>query len=133
MTHIFKQPTENKEQYYCSFGNEDYIDNDGFARCEKINDNVIAKIISNKKPKHFNDKIKHDRYYIKMSPNMEVYNPISLHTTSNNNQQKFTHINKIRKDTWTFKEVDKSIFDKYLLFVKTENMQTFKDVQRQLK
>jgi hypothetical protein len=135
MNHIFQQPKQNNEtKYYCFFGKEDYIDEEGFARAKNSeNQEIIAKAVSNKKPKHFSDNIKHYRYYVKMSPNMELFNPISLYSTSSNNKQEFSHINRICKDSWIFKEVDKNIFDKYLLFLKTKNMQTFKDIQRQLK
>jgi len=134
MNHIFKQPKKDiQEQYYCNFGIEDYIDDNGYARLNTLTKDVVAKAVCNKKSKHFTDNLSYYRYYVKMSPNMELFNPIKIHSTENNNKQEFTYINKVCKGTWDFKEVDKLIFDQYLLFLKTKNLKTFKDIQRQIK
>lgn len=138
MDNIFRplsgQGVEAQEKYYCSFGSEDFLDEDNLPRTNDANsENIVAKITCTKKPKHFNDKVKYNRYYIKMSPNLELYNPVQLHTQESRNKTQLKHINKTCKSSWLFKEVDKSVFDKYLLFLKTKNMHTFKDIERQLK
>lgn len=136
MTNIFNpNPVNNEETYYCSYGKADFIDQEGLPRTEdKNHEDIIAKIVRNKKPKHFSNTKQYSRFYLKVSPNMELYNPIKLHSTlSDNNTTEFKHINKVCKDSWLFHEVDENLFNRYLLFIKTKNMQTFKDIERQLK
>lgn len=132
---IFKplssEPSIKEQKYYCCSGKEDFIDEDGYPRSENENNTeVVAKALSNKKPKHFNDKIAHYRFYIKMSPDKQPFNPVELHSSL---KDKSTFINQTCKGTWIFKEVDKSVFDLYLKFLKSKNQKYLKDIGRQLK
>lgn len=131
----FSISEDTEEKYYCQYGQEDFIDEDGWARLENPNnENILAKAVQNKKPKNITEKIKHYRFFLKVSPNMELYNPKTIHSSLSSKQQKqFSYINKTCKSSWIFKEVDQNLFNRYLLFLKTMNMQTFKDIQRQLK
>lgn len=133
-SHIFsKEPTSGSNtQYYCLSGMEDYIDDDSNPRVNTDDDRVVAKAIQNKRPKHFGDNKLYFRYFIKMNPNFEPFDPIEYHS-SIKDKQKFAHINSVCKTTWNFKEVDKTIFDRYILFLKTKSIQTLRDIERQLK
>ena len=122
-----------QEMYFCIKGKQEFFDNLGYPRLSNPdNEDVIAKAIQNKKPKHFNDKNKFYRYYIKMGPNLELFNPIELHSTIKEKSSKFSHINTICKNNWNFKEVDRSVFDQYINFLKSPHPKTLKDIQRQL-
>lgn len=124
-------PSIREQKYYCCSGIEDFIDKEGFPRVnQETNKNTVAKALCNKKPKHFNDNITHYRFYIKMSPNKEPYDPVEIHSSF---KDKSTFINQTCKNTWSFKEVDKFIFDQYLLYLKTKNQKYLKDIRRQLK
>jgi hypothetical protein len=132
--YIFTQPKQSDNaQYYCLYGYEDFLDDNNNPRVEKEEDDrVVAKAIRNKKPKHFNDNTAHFRYYIKVNPNLEIFNPIEYHS-SIKDKKLFSHINQICKSTWHFKEVDTSVFNKYIAFLKHKNAQALKDIERQLK
>lgn len=133
--YIFSSNSHNtsNDQYYCLLGKEDYIDNNGNPRINNINDErIVAKAVRSKKPKHFSDTNIHYRFFVKMNPNLEVFDPIEYHS-SIKDKTLFSHVNQVCKQTWEFREVDKSIFDKYLLFLKTQNIQTLRDIERQIK
>jgi len=133
--HIFFQQRHDHcdNQYYCLLGKQDYIDEYGNPRVTEMDDDrVVAKAVQSKRPKHFNDTKTYYRFYIKMNPNSQMFNPIDYHS-SIQDKSLFAHVNQVCKHTWQFKEVDKSIFDKYILFLKTKNIQTLKDIERQIK
>jgi hypothetical protein len=132
--HIFKTPSPIvSNRFYCLSGQEDFIDDEGNPRIEQEEDpRVSAKATQTKRPKHFKDTSNYYRYYIKMNPNLEIYNPIQIYS-SIKDKSKFAHINSVCKSIWTFKEVDISIFTKYITFLNTKNIQSLKDIERQIK
>jgi hypothetical protein len=132
--HIFRtQNPDTQSMFYCLSGQEDFIDKENNPRVTEEQDNrVTAKAVQNKKPKHFKDTSNQYRYYIKINPNLEIYNPINLHS-SIKDKKKFSHINTVCKNDWAFKEVDKSVFDKYVAFLTHQNAQSLKDLERQIK
>lgn len=133
MEHIFRTADTNNstELYFCLRGDEDFIDDNDRPR---INDphstKIAAKSIQNKKPKHFGSSSQYHRYYIKLSPTGEVYNPIHYHRIKD---KKHNIVNQICKNEWTFKEVNKVLFDKYIQFLNTSNISWLKEIERDTK
>lgn len=136
MTEYIFRSKQNDDQdglYYCLSGNEDFIDDQNNPRINKENDpRVVAKAVQNKKSKHITESVSYYRYYLKTNPNLEIFNPIEYHS-SIKEKKLFSHVHAVCKNTWTFKEVDKSLFDKYIIFLKTKNIQSLRDIERQLK
>lgn len=127
------KPKSQPNLYYCLSGQEDFLDDNNNPRVNsESDDRVVAKAVQNKKPKHFDDTNLHYRYYLKINPNLEIFNPIEYYT-SIKDKKLFSHVNAVCKNTWDFKEVDKTIFDKYVLFLKTKNIQTLRDIERQIR
>jgi hypothetical protein len=121
------------EQLYCLIGQEDFIDDDGFPRInDPESDNVVAKSVQNKKGKNMTSSQNYCTYFVRISPNLELYNPINR-LSPIKDKRKYNFIDSICKETWTFKEVNKQIFDKYLTFLKTKNLSWLKDAERELK
>lgn len=133
---IFSSKTNNnsEDKFFCLSGDEDYIDEDGMPRL--YNDSassVVAKIVFSKKPKHFTEsKQTHPRYYIKLDPNSKIFNPKKI-LSSIEEKNSLDFLNKVCKNTWEFKEVTPQVFQKYLMFLKTQNLSWLKDAQRDLK
>lgn len=123
----------NTDKFYCLLGSEDFLDDNGFPRCEKETENVSAKEVYSKKPKHFTDSEKsYARFYIKLDPNSKVFNPKKI-LSFVQDKDSLNFINNICKTEWTFKEVTPQIFQKYITFLKTQNLSWLKDAQRDLK
>lgn len=122
----------SESQFFCLKGQEDFIDENGFARTNEDSDRVSAKIIQNKKPKHFNAANNYLSYYIKTNPNMNLFNPIEL-LCPVKDKTKYNFINEKCKDGWFFKQVTKQIFDKYIIFLNTKSLSWLKAAERDLR
>lgn len=129
--HLFTTNQDVSYKYYCLKGKEDFIDDDELPRVSSDhNEALAAKSVQNKKPKHFNSTNTNYRYYIKIHPSGKAYNPIEYFKIKDTNSNKL--INEICKDGWSFKEVNKSIFDKYLRFLTTHSLSWLKEVERDI-
>ena len=79
-------------------GSEDYLDDLNDPRVNAENDaSVVAKALQSKKPKHFGDTTVHYRFYVKINPNFELFNPIEYHS-SITDKKLFSHIKNFLND-----------------------------------
>lgn len=132
------QTSKEDSVFYTISGQEDFLDEEGNPVVKDgQSDKVYAKAINNRKPREIKiqnnsglNKISYS-FYIKVSPESIPYNPKKLHSVTDNNSLSF--VNEKCKSGWFFKEVPKSIFDKYLLFLKTKSIKWLKETQRELK
>lgn len=124
----------NNDRFYCLAGSEDFVDDDGFPRVEENNiSNIMAKVVFSKKPKHFEDSNKsYARYYIKLDPNSKIFNPKKI-LSSIEEKNSLSFVNSICKTEWEFREVTPQIFQKYITFLRTQNLSWLKDAQRDLR
>ena len=68
--------------FYVVAGTEDYVDEDNYPRSTSLDDRVYAKAVADKPTKHFHNNRGLDyRYYIRMSPNRQLINPIDILST----------------------------------------------------
>lgn len=127
--------TSNKQECICytDSGHEDYVDDEGnFIILDQASERVYAKAINNRKSRQIkNNDIFPYKFYIKINPESIVYNPKKIHSV--NEQNKLSFVDSACKSGWFFKEVPKSIFDKYLLFLKTQDTRWFKEVNKEIK
>lgn len=125
----------DKEECICytDSGNEDFIDDEGnFVILDRSSDKIYAKAMNNRKSKQIkNNEIFPYKFYIKTSPESIVYNPKKIYSADK--QNKLSFVDTTCKSGWFFKEVPKSIFDKYLLFLKTQDMRWFKEINKEIK
>lgn len=132
-THIFTtNSTSIDTKFFCLKGQEDFIDENGFARMSQDSDKVSAKIISDKKPKHFNSTTNYLSYYIKASPSMDLFNPVEL-LCPVKDKDNYNFINAKCKESWSFYQVTKQTFDKYITFLNTKNLSWLKAAERDIK
>lgn len=132
--HIFSTKNDDiQECFYCLAGKEDFVDEAGRPRVQDSDSpNIAAKAVRSKKGKHFNDNASYNRYYIKCSPSNTLYNPVELHAIKDTKKQ-YGFIDKICKSEWSFREVDYTVFDKYLTFLQTSNITWLRDAERTIK
>ena len=89
--------------------------------------------IQNKKTKVISQNSKNKfSYFIRSSPNSDLYNPINLLSPIKNKRQ-YNFIDNICKNEWSFIEVNKNTFDKYIKFLTTKNISWLKEAIRDLK
>lgn len=118
-----------EDQYYTLIDNKDFLDEKDNPRKTELSDAVYAKAIVNKKSKHIVDSKLYYSYYILVNSKNEIYNPIQLHSSI---KSKSGFIDKVCKTEVFFKEVDKSIFDMYISFLRTKNLRLLKNINRSL-
>lgn len=124
----------SNSRFYTKIGLQDYVDESGYPRLNDENhEHVYAKCTKDKKSKHFIDSNTSNRYsyYIMTDPSKNIFNPIKLHTIEPNIKKSF--INQVCKSNLRFTEVSEAIFNKYLNFLATENIQWLNHAQREIK
>ncbi len=123
---------KDKDKYYTFFGNEDFIDENGFPRLEEESDQVYAKCSLSKKPKHITSRSNLGvdqnsyKYYIALNASKKAYNP------NDPNQPKGNFIDNVCRDGSKLKEVNQYIFEKYIKFLITKNDGWIREINRDL-
>jgi hypothetical protein len=133
---ILQQKTSVEDLFYTLEGEHDALDDQGYPTVagSKL-DRVFAKAIYGRKPRELKinngvNRISY-RYYILANPEKIPYNPKKLHSVEK--KDKLSFVNNVCKEGWSFIEVSKTAFDKYLMFLKTKNLKWLKETQRELK
>lgn len=126
------KPVDQVEMFYCVNGKQDFIDEQGnFRVTDKDSPNIAAKCIQNKKSKQIQGGTNYYSYYIRMTPNSTLFNPVEKLSPIKDKRQ-FNFIDSTCKDSWVFKEVSKVVFDKYLNFLNTKKIAALKDIERDI-
>jgi hypothetical protein len=132
---INNTPKNNNSIFYTHKKYSDEINKEGYPTVtDEASPYIIAKALCNKLPRNFiNDehinKLTY-RFYIKMSAELQLYNPKKFHTTTDIN--KLTFLDTVCKDGWNFKEVTRTAFDKYLMFLKTDSIKWYNAAQKEI-
>lgn len=119
-----------EDKFYTLIEHQDFLDADKNPCKKELSEDVYAKAVLNKKPRHISEKKKHYSYYAMINPKNELYNPIKIHSTIGT---KSNFIDKVCKTEWSFREVDKSVFDTYVDFLRTKNLRLLQKANRSLK
>jgi hypothetical protein len=106
-------------QYYTLIGQEDFIDDDNNPRIEKDNDNrVLAK-------KTVQNKLK---YLIKLDNAGKFYNPLSPISSI----KPIKILQTISISDSRFKEVNQTVFNMYLNFLRSKNIAWINNAEREV-
>lgn len=125
--------TESEDMFYCLMGDEDFIDSEGNPRIsDKNSKNIVAKCLQNKKSKNVVNSKPGYSFYIKSTPNLDLFNPVST-LSPIKDKRKTNFIDETCKNNWNFIEVSQNTFDKYLKFLVTKNTSWLKEANRDLK
>lgn len=118
-------------KYYTTSNNQDFTDDKGYPRLVTENSKVFAKAIKEAKGKNILERSpSHFRYYVKIEPNRSLHDPFVKHGVQTNRS---SFIDKVCKSENTFMEVNQSIFDKYINYLKTENNKWLVDATREVR
>lgn len=116
-------------EYYTTNQHKTFVDPDGFPRCDNDCDKVFAKAI---KQAYSKDILKRSpnnyKFYIKIEPNKQFHNPFPNHSIT---KIKTSFVDKVCKSENSFIEVNQQVFDKYINFLKTENLKWLTDAERE--
>lgn len=115
--------------FYTLSGMENTTDEKGYPLLAAECDTTYAKKVKNKRGKAINSDVSYT-YYIRLYGNKQLYNPLERYTIEKPNNA--SYIDKVCKNTNLFIEVNKSIFDMYLEFLKTKRPSWLESAQRAL-
>ena len=125
-----KDNDEVEAKFYTSESLKDYSDGDDNPRLRVENSNVFAKAIKSKPAKHFNNARSDYRYYVKVDASKILYDPTVKYVAE---KTKPSFIDKVCRGESVFIEVVESVFNKYVLFLKSGNKQQLTNAQRDIK
>lgn len=118
-----------QSKYYTTLQYQEFSDEDECSRLSKDSDKVFAKSVPERLPKDNESKISQTKYYVRGSNGKNLFDPFPKYSVSDN---KSSFVDKVCKGDQRFIEVTKSIFDKYINFLKTENRQYFISAQKEI-
>lgn len=117
-------------KYFTTHQYSEFTDDDSNYRLKLDNSKVFAKAIQSGLGKDVTKRSpSYYKYYVRVYPNKKLYDPIPIYSISDN---KSSFIDKICKSENTYKEVTESIFNMYLMYLKTENSQWYNQTQREI-
>lgn len=132
MSEFITKTVEPEQKLYTKKGEESFVDEDNNFRSSTESAQVYAKAVRKRLSKNFaGNKNLAYAFYIKSDPSRNLFNPMDLHSIEPKMKKSF--INKVCKTELVFIEVTESIFNKYLTFLRTENIKWLQDAQREIK
>lgn len=115
---IFDLP---KELYYTLFGNHSLLDEHGNPLTDGEETAFAKQILNGTRYK----------YYIKVGAGGHLYNPLGLYASSEKNRHNAT--DKIRgRPQFRFTEVNHTVFNYYIAFLRTKNNAWLKNAEREM-
>lgn len=112
--------------FYTISGLETSVDQDGYPLIDKESEDVYAKKIKNRKDKNIHGGITHS-FYIRLHSKNQLFNPLEKHTVE---KQSLSYVDKVCKSNQSFVEVNRSVFEMYLEFLKTKRLAWLESAQR---
>jgi len=117
-------------KYYTTSGHHEFVDDDGFFRINDDSDKVFAKAVKEIKSKNILKRSpNYYKYYIKTQTDKSLLDPFGNHAIKNN---RVAFLDKIRKTNSSFVEVNQSVFNKYINYLKTNHSQWLTEAKREL-
>ena len=112
---------DSMNQFYTLKGMEDIIDSNKNCR---LNDEKLNKVFAKKTYRADNT----HRFYIRVSNNGKLYNPVSMYGEEKTN----TFLDRVCKDSIKFKEVNEKTFNLYIGFLNTKNIAWLNNAEREV-
>lgn len=117
-------------KYYTTFQYQEFTDDDEFYRLSKDGDKVFAKVIKSGLSRDMtNSNPAQYKYYVRGNNGKKLHDPFPKYSVSDN---KSSFLDKVCKGDQQFIEVTKSVFEKYITFLKTESNQYLTSAQREI-
>lgn len=116
--------------YYTSLQYQDFLDENENYCLTSESAKTFAKTTKSGYSKHIDNKNpKFNKYYVRISNDKKLYDPFPKYSVSDN---RASFIDKVCKNNNSYKEVTESIFNMYLNYLRTENVQWYNKAQREL-
>jgi hypothetical protein len=130
INHSASTDHSSPEMYYAGQKDHEFIDDNNFPRVNTDSDKVLAKALRNKKSKHMDENVIGYSYYLKILPNKTLIDSRQLYKVKD---KEYSHIDFVCRSDQEFLEVSHDTFQKYINFLKTENIQWLNKAQQDIK
>jgi hypothetical protein len=116
--------------FYTTLQYQEFVDDQENSMVKNEGDKVFAKSVKAGYSKDItNTNPKYNRYYVRIAANKKLYDPFPKYSVSDN---RASFIDKVCKSNNSYKEVTESVFNMYLNYLRTENVQWYNKAQREL-
>lgn len=129
--HQSSSSDNDTSRFYTTQEGSEFLDTQGFFRTKQDGNIVFAKAIRDKLSKNITNKTLNYSYYIKASPNRILYDARKLYSLKEGSDHDY--INSVCKSDHSFIQVSEAVFNKYINFLKTGNIQWLNQAQREVK
>lgn len=124
------EPSNKTNSYYTSKNNSEFVDEENYPRCSKDDERVLAKLLYNKKTKSITSDNIHASYHLRILPNKNLVDSRQLYAVP---EKQSSYVDSICKSDQEFLEVSRDTFQKYINFLKSENIQWLNMAQKDIK
>ena len=111
---------EDLNKYYTSFGDQEWIDEDGNSRVGKDSDKIYAQ----SKPNEHGTV----HYFVKANKYGKLYNPTGMYTEGQH--KRFNKV--LGAQEFQFRKVNLRVFELYTSFLKTKNTAWLNNAEREM-
>jgi hypothetical protein len=116
--------------FYTTLQYQEFVDDQENSMVKNEGAKVFAKSVKAGYSKDItNTNPKYNRYYVRIEANKKLYDPFPKYSVSDN---RASFIDKVCKSNNSYKEVTESVFNMYLNYLRTENVQWYNKAQREL-
>lgn len=122
--------SNDTDMYYTGLKDKDFLDENNFPRSTQNDEKVLAKALRNKKSKHMDESVIGYSYYLRVLPNKTLIDSRQLYKLKD---KEYSHVDFVCKSDKEFLEVAHDTFQKYINFLKTENIQWLNKAQQDIK
>lgn len=122
--------TTANTKYYTTYQYKEFTDDDECYRISKDCDKVFAKSVQERLGKDaMSPDTPQTKYYVRGNNGKQLFDPFPKYSISDN---KSSFVDKVCKGDQRFIEVTRSVFNKYITFLKTESNQYLTSAQREI-
>jgi hypothetical protein len=130
INHSSSVDDNSSEIYYTGIKDSEFMDENNFPRSSIENEKVLAKAIKNKKSKNISNSNIGYSYYLRILPSKTLIDSRKLYKVQD---KEYSHIDFVCRSDKEFLEVSHDTFQKYINFLKTENIQWLNKAQQDIK
>lgn len=112
-------PAETGTKFYTSFGDQEYIDEEGNARVTEKSDKIYAKSVPTNDTVH---------YFAKVNKYGKLFNPKGMYTEGQH--KRFNKV--LGADEFQFRKVNLRVFELYTSFLKSNNIAWLNNAEREM-
>jgi hypothetical protein len=125
-----EQNMNTDSRFYTTLQYQEFVDENDNCYRNMDDSKVFAKSLKTGYSKNIRESgPKYDKFFVRVYPNKKLYDPFPRYSMSDN---KNSFVDKICKSENAYKQVTEIVFNNYLNYLRTENIQWYNKAQREI-